>query len=214
MHSASMWWQYILVFFGAMLMDIFPIPLPPAFTIMLFLYVVYDLNIWVTIAVGVAGSILGRWILTLYIPYLSGKIFTQAKNEDVQYLGEKMKQKGWKGQGFILGYSLLPLPTTPLFLAGGMARLSPFFLIPPFFVGKVISDTLTVHFGSIVVENTSSFLEGVVSWKSISGLLLGLLMIFTLLFVDWKTVFLKRKLALKFNIFQKEKKKVKVKSEE
>jgi hypothetical protein len=28
-----MWWQYALVFAGALVVDIVPIPLPPAFTI-------------------------------------------------------------------------------------------------------------------------------------------------------------------------------------
>ena len=198
-----MWWQYLLVFLGAVVVDIVPIPLPPAFTVMLLFYVIFDLNIWVTIAVGVAGSILGRWILTLYIPHVSGSIFNKAKNEDVEYLGKKMKQKGIKGQAFILAYSLLPLPTTPLFLAGGMAKLSPFFLIPPFTLGKVISNTISVHLGSVVVETSSGILEGALSWKSIGGFALGLAMIFALLFLNWKTLFMEKKFELKFNIFRK-----------
>jgi len=29
-----MWWQYLLVFVGALLVDVSPFPLPPAFTAM------------------------------------------------------------------------------------------------------------------------------------------------------------------------------------
>ena len=68
-----MWWQYALVFLGTLLVDIVPFPLPPAFTVMVFLQILYDLNIWAVIAIGVVGSIVGRYVLTLYIPKLSGK---------------------------------------------------------------------------------------------------------------------------------------------
>ncbi|MFZ1676016.1 MAG: hypothetical protein WAT91_02020 [Saprospiraceae bacterium] len=197
-----MWWQYLLVFLCTILFDIVPLPLPPAFTAIIFLQITFDLNIWAAIVIGVGGSIIGRYILTLYIPKVSGKIFTRSKNEDVQFLGKKMKQKGWKGQLFILLYSLMPLPTTPLFIAGGMAKLGPMFLIPPFIIGKFISDTAAVFLGKYVAENAEGIIHGIVSWKSISGFILGLVMIFALFFVDWKSLFMDKKLRIKFNIWK------------
>jgi hypothetical protein len=111
-----MWWQYALVFLGAFLFDVVPFPFPPAFTIMVFLQIVFDLNVWLVILIGVAGSIFGRYVLTLYIPSIAGNIFNPDKNEDVQFLGVVLKKKGWKSQLIIIAYSLLPLPTTPLFV--------------------------------------------------------------------------------------------------
>ena len=67
-------------------------------------------------------------------------IFKRSKNEDVQFLGKKMKEKGWRSQIVIIAYSLLPLPTTPLFLAGGMAKIKPIYIIPAFFIGKFTSE--------------------------------------------------------------------------
>jgi len=84
-----MWWQYLLVFIGSFLFDVVPIPFPPAFTIMVFLQIMFGLNIWMVIGLGVAGSILGRFILTLYIPFLTGRIFKRSKTEDVEFLGKK-----------------------------------------------------------------------------------------------------------------------------
>jgi len=81
-----MWWQYILVFLGTMLVDIVPLPLPPAFTVMIFFQIYYKLNIWPVIVIGVAGSIAGRTILSLYVSRLSDHIFSVAKNEDVRFL--------------------------------------------------------------------------------------------------------------------------------
>lgn len=197
-----MWWQYLLVFLGSLLMDTVPLFMPPAFTLMVFLQIYFDLNIWIVIVIGVAGSMIGRYILTLYIPRLSNKIFNPAKNEDVQFLGEKLKQKGWKSQAFILGYSLLPLPTTPIFIAGGMARMKPYFILPMFAVGRFISVSTAVLTGNYATENTEKLLEGIVSWQSISGLGVGLLLIFALLFIDWRTLLQDKRLTLKFNIWK------------
>ena len=159
-----MWWHYVLVFVGAFIFDVVPIPFPPAFSIMVFLQIMFGLNIWWVVVLGVAGSILGRYVLTLYIPLLADKIFKPQKNKEVQFLGEKMQEKGWKSQLLILTYSLLPLPTTPLFLAGGMARLKPIQMIPAFFVGKFISDAVAVHLGNFAANNVQELINASLSW--------------------------------------------------
>jgi len=198
-----MWYHYLLVFLGAMLVDLFPFPLPPAFTVMIFLQIKYDLNIWPVIFIGVAGSILGRYILTLYIPHVSGKIFKKAKNEDVQFLGKKLSEKSWRSHAIVLVYSLMPLPTTPLFLAAGIAKMKPYYIIPAFTVGKLVSDTIAVWMGDYAAKNTTDLVHGIVSWKSVLGLVTGLALLFALLFIDWRTLLQKKKLAFKFDIWNK-----------
>ena len=197
-----MWWHYLLVFIGSFLFDVVPIPFPPAFTIMVFLQIMFGMNIWMVIGFGVAGSILGRYILTLYIPFLAGRIFKQSKTEDVGFLGKKMKEKGWRSQLAIIAYSLLPLPTTPLFLAGGMAKIKPLYIIPAFFVGKFTSDAITVHIGKYASDHAESMVEGALSWKSIASLVVGLILISALLFIDWRSLIQKGKFQLKFKIWK------------
>ena len=197
-----MWWQYLLVFSGSFMFDVVPFPFPPAFTIMVLLQLMFDLNIWWVIVIGVAGSILGRYVLTLYIPLLAGKIFKPSKNEDVIFLGKILKEKGWRSQIVIIAYSLLPLPTTPLFVAGGMAKIKPLFIIPAFFIGKFTSDAITVHLGKYAAEHTQNILEGALSWKSIMSLMLGIILICALLFIDWRSLIQKKKLLLNFKIWK------------
>jgi len=191
-----------LVFLGSFIFDVVPIPFPPAFTIMVFLQIMFKLNIWEVIGFGVAGSILGRYVLTLYIPFLAGKIFKRSKTEDVEFLGNEMKKKGWRSQLVIIAYSLLPLPTTPLFLAGGMAKIKPLYIIPAFFVGKFTSDAITVHIGKYASEHAESWIEGALSWKSIASLAVGLILISALLFIDWRSLIQKKKFQLKFKILK------------
>jgi membrane protein YqaA with SNARE-associated domain len=197
-----MWLEYILVFISALVVDISPLPLPPAFTVMIFLQIYFRLPIWPVIIIGVAGSILGRYILTLYIPGISGRIFKQSKNEDVQFLGDKMKTRIWKSQFFILLYTLMPLPSTPLFIAAGMARMKPFYIIPAFIIGKFSSDSVAVFMGKYATENMTSVLNGLLSWKSVIGVVIGMLLLFALLFINWRTLILNKKFKLKFNIWK------------
>ena len=194
-------WIYLLVFLGAFLFDVVPIPFPPAFTIMVFLQIMFDLNIWWVIVIGVAGSILGRYILTLYIPFLAGKIFKKSKNEDVEFLGSKMKEKGWKSQMLILAYSLLPLPTTPLFLAAGIAKVKPRYIIPAFFVGKFTSDAITVHLGKYAAENVTSLMESAFSLKSVASMVFGLLLVCAVVFIDWRSLIQRKKLKINFKVW-------------
>ena len=197
-----MYWHYILVFLGALLFDLVPFPFPPAFTIMMFLQIVFELDAWTVIIVGVAGSVLGRYILLLYAPLIADKYLKVSKNQDIQFLGDKMKENKWKGQMVILAYSLLPLPTTPLFLAAGISKLRALYIIPLFIIGKFTSDSIAIHLGQYAAENTQSIIDNIFSIKSIVSLLLSIILLFCLFFIDWRTLIQKNRLKLNFKIFR------------
>jgi uncharacterized membrane protein YdjX (TVP38/TMEM64 family) len=193
---------YWYVFFACVAVDILPLPLPPAFVVMVYLQIHYHLNVWMVISIGVAGSVLGRYILTLYIPKIAHRLFNPAKNEDVQFLGRKLKEKGWKSQLAILSYSLLPLPTTPLFIAGGMAKMKPYLIIPAFMIGKFTSDAAAVFMGKYAAENASSVIDGIISVKSAIGLVFGVLLVFAFLFIDWRSWLQEKKFRINLKIWK------------
>ena len=197
-----MWWHYLLVFLGALLFDIVPFPFLPAFTIMMLLQIIFDLNVWAVIVIGVAGSVLGRYLLLLYAPLIAGKYLTSSKNKDIQFLGDKINENKWKGQLFILAYSLLPLPTTPLFLGAGISKLKPRFIIPAFIVGKFTSDTFALFFGKYASDNFENIIDNTLSWQSIASLILSVFLLFSLFFIDWRTLIQKKKLVFKFKIWK------------
>lgn len=187
---------------GSFLLDVVPLPLPPAFTLMVVLQIMFGLDLWLVVVIGVVGSVAGRYTLAWYIPKVAGRIFKPEKNEDVQYLGQKLKEKGWKSHLAILTYSLLPMPTTPLFIAGGMAKMKPYYIIPAFFVGKFISDAAAVMMGEYAAQNMTELMHGMTSWKFIVGFIITLLLIAALLFIDWRTLLQENKFQLKFKIWR------------
>ena len=195
--------MYLAVFAGAFLFDVIPFPGPPAWMIMLFFYVEYDLNMWVVLLIGVTGSVLGRYIMSLYFGKISHRLITDQKNIDLEFLGNKLSQNRLRAWGFVFIYTLVPLPTTPLFNVMGIAKVKPLSVLPPFFIGKLISDGYMLLAGNVVVKDIPAMLEGLLSLKSLLITLGALLTLAAILFIDWMSLIQHKKFRLKFNIFRK-----------
>lgn len=193
---------YILVLFAALLVDIIPFFGPPAWSVMVFFQIKFHLNIWFVLIAGVIGSTIGRYLLTLYVPWLTKKFINRRKDEDLQLLGKKLGGRKWEIPLFVFIYTLVPVPTTPLFTAIAMAKIKPLVVIPPFFAGKFISDMMMVYAGKYAAENAISLAHGLLSWKTIAGASAGLIFILAILFIDWSSLMLKKKLRLNFSIWK------------
>ena len=193
---------YLYVFLAAFVVDLVPFFGPPAWTVMVFFQIKYGLNIWWVITIGVIGSALGRYILALYMPYLGSKVLNKKKDEDMKFLGEKMHGHMWKTQAFVIFYTLLPVPSTPLFTVIGLSKVNPLRVIPAFFIGKFISDALMVHAGKFAVENIKGMIHGMLSWKTLTGTILGIVLILVILFIDWRSLLQKKKFRLSFSIWK------------
>jgi len=194
--------SYIAVFVAALLVDIVPFFGPPAWTVMVFFQIRYGLNIWLVLIAGVAGSAVGRYILSRYMPLLFDGVLTEAKKDDLRFVGAKLAQSGWKVQLFVFLYTLVPLPSWPLFTASGMARVRAVNVIPAFIAGKFLSDMVMVLSGDYAARNTIDIMEGDLSWKTILGVVSGLVVIASFLFIDWRSVFRDKRLRFSFRIWK------------
>ena len=193
---------FVFVFLATFLVDTIPFVGPPAWTVMVFFQLKYGLNIWSVIIIGVIGSALGRYVYSVYIPLLSAKMINARKNEDVKFIGGKLNNKGWQVQTFVVLYTLMPLPSTPLFTASGMAGVKASKIIPAFLVGKFFSDAVMVFAGDYVVKNADNILSGMVSWKNFAFMFLSLILVLGFLFIDWRTLLQEKKFRIRFNIWR------------
>src|SRR5437773_12248643 len=110
---------YIFVFLSSLVVDVIPFMGPPAWMVMVFFQIRFGLNIWIVLITGVAGSATGRYLYSAYIYLLSKRFIKPQKNDDLQFIGGKLANNSWKVQLFVLLYTLMPLPSTPLFTAAG-----------------------------------------------------------------------------------------------
>ena len=193
---------YFFVFLASFLVDVIPFVGPPAWTVMVFLQIKFELNIWWVLIFGVPGSAIGRYYYSVYIRWLSHRYIKEEKNHDMHFLGSKLSDKGWKVQLFVLIYTLIPVPTTPLFTAIGVAHIKPLHIMPAFFVGKFISDAIMVITGDYVAANISTMADGILSWESLLGTVAGLLIIGMFFFINWQKLLVDKKLQISFHIWK------------
>ena len=195
-------WMYFLVFLAAFAVDTIPVFAPPAWILLIILVVKFHLNPWATVLIGVAGSTLGRYVLTTYIPKVGSKIVNRREEKNLRYLGSQLAHAAWPAATFIFFYTLTPLSTTALFTAAAAARINPWHILPPFFLGRIFTDGAMVYSGKYASGNLSGLFHGQVSWKTIATLAAGLLVIGIFLFVDWRYLLEKHKLRFNFKIFK------------
>src|SRR5947207_1244247 len=132
-------WPYILVFFAALAVDTIPVFAPPAWILLVVLLVKFKLNPWLTVAIGVTGSTVGRYILTRYIPKISSRLVNRREDANLRYIGGKIGKAKWSSAVFVFLYTLTPLSTTALFTAVAMARIRPWHILFPFFLARLIT---------------------------------------------------------------------------
>jgi membrane protein YqaA with SNARE-associated domain len=193
---------YFFVFLFSLLVDLIPFIGPPAWTVMVFLYLKYDLNIWVVLVCGVIGSAIGRYLFALYIPYISSKVLNARKETDLHYLGDKLSGNKWRTQAFVLFYTLIPVPSSPLFTVAGLAKIHPIRIIPAFFAGKFISDAIMVNAGKYAAVNIDNILKGFFSVKALMASIGGVSLLFFILFIDWRILLQHKRFKLNFSIWK------------
>jgi membrane protein DedA with SNARE-associated domain len=193
---------YLWVFAGSLIVDLVPFIGPPAWTVMTFFQIRYNLDIWMVLIIGVPGSAVGRYLYSNYISQLSNRFIKQEKNTDLRFIGKRMEKGGWRVQLFVFLYTLMPLPSTPLFTATGVAKIKTLHIIPAFLAGKFISDAIMVITGDYVAKNVTGIIHGLLSWKSILGTFVGLVVICLFLFINWRQLLEEKKFGLSFKIWK------------
>jgi hypothetical protein len=194
-------WLYLLAFLSAVVVDSIPIFAPPAWPVLTFFVIYYDLNPFLVILLGVTGTTIGRLILTTYMPWIGHRLVNHWEADNLSFLGERLSESRVSSFVFVFVYSLTPLSTTALFTAAGMARVSPFCLLPPFFLGKLISYSVLILSAQYVATDVSTIFSGVVSWQSIVFAIIALALLLATLFIDWRELILCKHLRLRFAIW-------------
>jgi membrane protein DedA with SNARE-associated domain len=191
-------WAFLI----GLIVDVIPVFAPPAWSVLVILIINFDANPWIVVIFGVLGSTLGRFILSKYIPRVSNKLLNKKEDKNLEYIGEKLNQTYWKTTLFVFLYTLTPLSTTALFTAAGMGKAKPAYVLPPFALGKLISDAIMIFTGQYAAGDIRDMLHGKVSPKTIIFLVLGLVIIGATLFIDWQELIENKKLKFHFHIFK------------
>lgn len=169
---------------------------------MIIIMLKYNLNPYAVVLAGTCGTVSGRMIfVTFIIPWLGKKAIGVKKDADLKFLGQKLSKRGWATFLFVFVYALLPLSTTALFTAAGLAKIRRILIIPPFFLGNLIGDGVLLISGKYAVQNLDNLYEGSLKPKNISLILVGLLVVLLFLFIDWRTLLEQKKMQFKWRFW-------------
>jgi hypothetical protein len=194
---------FLAAFAAALLVDTIPVFAPPAWTILAFIILKWDPNPWGIIAAGASGSVIGRYILALYMPYVSAKLLRPWANDNIAFLGAKLGARFWPSNAFVMFYAISPLSTTALFTAAGVARTNMWNMLPGFAIGKFLGDAWVIFAGKLTAGRATDLMQGNVSWQAALTTLVGLLLLSGMLFVDWRALLEHGKLRLNFAIWNR-----------
>lgn len=192
-----MW--YLAAFLSALAVDLIPVFAPPAWILMVFFLVKFHLNPWAVLFAGVVGSTIGRYIFSLYVPRIADRIIKRHKREELAFVGRKLGQQLWQSWLFVFLYTLTPLSTSALFTAAALAKVKAARTVPPFFVGKFLSDALMIFTGSYALNN---LVGKALSAQGLMIIALGLLVLGGFLFADWRALLEHKKLRFNFRIWK------------
>ncbi len=192
-----MW--YLAVFLSALAVDLIPVVAPPAWTLMVFFLVKFELNPWAVLGLGVVGSSLGRYLFSLYVPMITSRLIKDQKREELEFMGEKLSQKLWQSWLFVFLYTLTPLSTSALFTAAAVAKVKAVRTVPPFVLGKTVSDAVMIFTGRYAVQDLPG---NILSLKGLLIAGLGFLIVGCFLFVDWRTLLQQQKFQFNFKIWK------------
>ena len=193
---------YLAAFVTALLVDTIPVFAPPAWTILALIIVKWKPNPWGIIAAGAIGSVIGRYILMLYMPNVSARIFRRWENANLSFLGKKLGGRFWHANTLVMLYAISPLSTTALFTAAGMAHVNPWNILPGFAIGKFLGDAWVLFTAKVTADEAVDLLHGKVSWQTGLTAAAGLLLIAGVLFIDWRELLGRKKLRLNLAIWK------------
>lgn len=194
---------YLLIFLGSTLVDCIPVFAPPAWMLMLYIMLKFDLNPYFVVVIGTAGTVCGRMLFVTYIvPWLGKKTIGTKKDSDLKFVGRKLSEKDFTVFIFVFVYSILPLSTTALFMAAGLAKLKKIKIIPPFFLGNLIGDGALLITGHYAITHFSDFYKDSLSVKNVFLMLAGLVFISMFMFLDWRNLLENKKIRFKFKFWQ------------
>jgi len=189
-------------FLIGVVVDSIPIFAPPAWSVLVILIISFDADPWVVVVFGVLGSTLGRYILSRYIPHVSGRVLNRCGGKNLEYVGQRLNQGYWKTTLFVFLYTLTPLSTTALFTAAGIARAQLLYILPPFAAGKLISDAIMIVTGKLAAGDIREMFHGNFQPQTFVMLVVGIVLVGAVLFIDWQALLEKKKLMFSWRIWK------------
>ena len=195
--------SYFLAFLAAVACDSVPAFLPPSWVALIFFQLRYGVPVAPLVLCGVAGSTLGRLILTTYVHKAAALILSRHEERNIHYLGRRLGLSWRADTLFVSLYCMTPLSTTPLFLAAGISGVSRWCVFPGFVAGKLVGYALILTAGKHAAGDVAGLFHGRFTWTGVLAPALAFGLFGAMLFVDWRALLHDGRLRLDFDVLRR-----------
>jgi uncharacterized membrane protein YdjX (TVP38/TMEM64 family) len=186
---------YLGVFLLVLGLNVVPFFMPPTWIVLSTLFFLFpqQFNPFVLALVGAFASTFGRVILCR-IGVASRGLMGENRKRSMDRAGQALRSK--KYGGFILTflYAVSPLPSNAYFFIMGTMRCHFFTIFLGFWLGRLISYSVTVHVAGIAFSSLSGVLASQIQAVVLVDVLAILAMI-VFAFIDWEKLIQERRVG-------------------
>lgn len=189
---------FLVIFLVVFALNVMPAFAPPTWTVLSFIAVRYNSNIVLLAVVGAVAATLGRLVLAkLSTVIVRQKVLSDETRKNIDAVKERLESKKKLTFGILLFYAFSPFPSNHVFIAYGLTALKLRLIAIPFLVGRVVSYAFWAFTASSVAqlmnyESVTS--KSFFSYYFVASQLFGLLTIYVFTRIDWRRVFLEKRL--------------------
>lgn len=194
-------WGAIVLFVTVFVLNLIPAFAPPTWMVFSFIGFRYPLlNVTLLAIVGALAATAGRLLLAKFSRLIIRQRFlSAASKENIDAIRSGLEGKKKLTFGVFLFYAFSPLPSNYLFVAYGLTNMELKLIAAPFFLGRSVSYAFWGHSSAAASRWLGMESSDLLSYLSVyfvatQCLLLYLIYLFTR--VDWRSLFMERKLRL------------------
>lgn len=199
---------YLIASLIIILINVVPAFMPPTWTIISYVYIIHDVNLLLLSVIGAVSSSIGRFLLARFSNLFSSSYFKGYFKENMHYVGMKIRGSHFRMFTIAFIWAISPIASNPLFIAAGLASRKIGSLLSGFFLGRSLSYFFLAYTAKIVVENFNDIFYGsVLDIRKIIVNAIGIFLIFIYVFIDWKELFVNKRIRFYFGCLTREQKK-------
>lgn len=193
--------EYFTLFIIAFLVNVVPEFAPPTWTVMSPFLFIEEINIPLVILATITGATLGRLILITYIEKIGDHVFNDWQKDNLSFIASKISRTDFQNMLFVFLYSLTPLSTGALFIAAGFAKLKKSVTLIGYFLGRLISYSVIAYSISYGIDAFRPQ-GGFDNFHLATSVITAVILVFSLLFIDWKALLENKKIMFNFKIWR------------
>jgi len=189
---------FLLIFVVVFFLNVVPLFAPPTWTVLSFIAIRFNSNLFLLAIVGAIAATLGRLVLAkLSTVIIRGRLIGQGTRANIDEVKTRLESNKTLTFSMLLFYAFSPFPSNHLFIAYGLTALPLRLIAIPFLFGRVVSYAFWAYTASSVAQmlNYESVTSrSFFSYYFVASQVFGLLVIYVFTRIDWPRVFSEKRI--------------------